>query len=443
MNNEKIWGLLIEAITQNKVIPIIGDEFFFAEIDGQRVPYINFLIEKLSSKFPIPNGYSQDLLETSSTDFNMIADSIRISNIINSQMYGLVEKSTNLYYEINLLVETTPIICDESLIEFLDKVDFPVILTTSFLPGIENALKKRGRNIITKTYDKSPRIDIQEYDRNIIYYLFGKCNKLNKGYMVTEDDLLDYIHYWHNIDYRPNVLSNLLSSKFLLVLGCDYPNWLFRFFWHSIKNFNFSSNNEGIKGVVAANVLETDEELSRFLSRLQTHSLDNCNEVIENLLKILPERNQEKDNADIPTINNTNKPDVFISYAHEDTKIAKDIANIFETFGAKVWFDTTSLVGSDLYDDIIRNKIEECERFVPILSTYTETAKRGYFRKEWALSIDENKFRLGSPYISPIVIDSVNISSQRFPKEFKDAHILDYNDSEFKYLVKKIIRSFR
>ena len=439
MKDGKIWQLLMDAIDKNRVIPIIGDEFFYTEVDGQKIPYIKFLLDELSKKYPAPynNINTKGVIPL---DFNMIADLIRVRNIMNP--YGMVEESTNIYYEIDAIVKATPILCDEMLIEFLDKFHFPIILTTSFLPGIEDVLKRSRANLVVKSYDKSPRIDIMQSDNDILYYLFGKSNGLNKGYMVTEDDLLDYMHCWHNVDSRPKELCKLLSSKFLLVLGCDYPNWLFRFFWHSVKNFNLSSDNEGIKGVVAGNNIETDTELSRFLSRIQTHAFGSCNKVLEKMLSISPKK-QEPPVLKKEEIDNAEIPDIFISYSHEDSEIAKQIARTFEEFGAKVWFDSTYLVGSDLYDMIIRRKIEECKRFVPLLSTYTENAARGYFRKEWALSLEENKFRLGSPYISPIIIDDADINSPRIPREFKDAHTIKYKDGDFESEVKKLIRSFR
>lgn len=443
MINEKTWQLLKDAIYQNRVIPIIGDEFFYAEIDGQRIPYVQYITKELTKKFPIPDVYKDIINDKITLDFNMIADAIRVSNIINSQMYGFLEKSTNIYYEINTIVENTPIICDEKLIEFLNRIHFPIILTTSFIPGIEDALKNKIDNIHAKSYDKSLRVDIHDNENNLVYYLFGKCNKLNKGYMVTEDDLLDYMHYWHNIESRPKELCKLLSSKFLLVLGCDYPNWLFRFFWHSIKNFNLINGNEEVRGIVAGNIIETDYELSHFLSRIQTRAFGNSNIVLDELLNICIESYQEENSSTNISKITSDKPDVFISYAHEDAEIATEIAHTFEKFGAKVWFDSSSLVGSDLYDDIIYRKIQECERFIPILSSYTESAKRGYFRKEWSLSIEENKYRLGSPYICPIIIDGTPKSSPRFPKEFKEAHILNFLDADFNNAIKKLIRSFR
>lgn len=443
MENEKTWQLLIDAINQNKVVPIIGDEFYYAEVEGKKIPYMEFLLNRLLEKFPLPKRLQESFDEKDiSPDFNMIADSIHISNIITSQMYGMAENATNINYEIEEIVKQQPVICDERIIRLLKQINFPLILTTSFLPALE---KRLNCNEI-KAYDKSPRIDVSSSNDSscVLYYLFGKCSKMNKSYMVTEDDLLDYMHYWHNFETRPKELSKILSNKFLLVLGCDYPNWLFRFFWHSIKNFNLNIvANEGLKGVVAGNVFDSDNELSRFLSRINTHTYGDCGKVLDTILNLLPETNKTQVENTSRSVQESVNHDIFISYAHENADVAQNIANVFEKYGAKVWFDSSALVGSDLYDDIIQRKIEECERFVPIMSEFTESAKRGYFRKEWTLAIEELKFRLGSPYISPIIIDNADINSPRFPKEFRDAHILDCRDEDFENAIKKLIRSFR
>ena len=42
--------------------------------------------------------------------------------------------------------------------------------------------------------------------------------------MVTDDDFLEYLHAWHNVETRPQALTKYLNDKFLLLLGCDYPN---------------------------------------------------------------------------------------------------------------------------------------------------------------------------------------------------------------------------
>lgn len=432
MENEKIWEILLDAIEQKRVIPIIGDEFFYANVDGKPLSYKQYLLDKLVSRFNPP----KELIP----DFNMIADLIKVNNQMQCLM-GSFTNATSIYYEIGDITKSTPVVCDQCLIDFLSSFHFPLVLSTSYIPGLETIFDD---TVTVKAYDKTPRIDIDRLNpkHTVLYYLFGKCSKANKTYMVTEDDLLDYMHLWHNIETRPHNLSEYLSDKFLLLLGCNYPNWLFRFFWHSIKNFNLLSGTEGQKGIVASSMLNTDNELSRFLSHLQTHTYTNGREFMSELNKRkrndVPEHEGEDDD-----IHEETSYDVFLSYSHKDYDAVAKIANLFEKFGAKVWFDSTALKGSDLYDQIINEKISDCQRFVPILSFNTETERRGYFRKEWSWALDELRFRLGSPYIAPIAIDDIDYNSSRIPKEFKETHILNSNNADFENEIKRLIRSFR
>lgn len=438
MDNDRIWDVILDAIEQNRIVPIIGDEFFYVEEGQGLVNYKQYILNLLIQKFDKFN-LSQNL----KPDFNLVADSIKISNQMQSMM-GSFKGTTSIYYEIGEIVKNTPIICDQCLVNFLSTFKFPLILSTSYIPGLESVLSS---NCCIRAYDKTPRIDIADLELTppTLYYLFGKCSKANKTYMVTEDDLLDYMHFWHNLETRPKNLSEYLSDKFLLLLGCSYPNWLFRFFWHSIKNFNLLSGNDGVKGIVASMMLDDDNELSRFLSRIDTRGYVNAKSFMTDLIQ--KRRVENVNNSILAEENNdvisTNNHDIFLSYSHEDREIAVKVAERFESFGAKVWFDSSSLVGSDLYDQVIQEKITSCQRFVPLLSYTTARTQRGYFRKEWSLALEELRFRLGSPYIAPVCIDNVNINQPLIPKEFRDAHVLKFHSDGFDADVKKLIRSFR
>lgn len=435
MENEKIWDILLDAIDHKRVVPIIGDEFFYVRVDDELVNYKQFILRELVRKFNPPKELKPD--------FNMIADLIKVNNQMQSLM-GAFANTTSIYYEIGEIVRNTPVVCDLCLESFIKSFHFPLVLTTSYIPGLENLF---GEGASIKAYDKTPRMDITVQNTSTtLYYLFGRCSKANKTYMVTEDDLLDYMHFWHNIETRPQYLSEYIRDKFLLLLGCNYPNWLFRFFWHSIKNFNLLSGNEGVKGVVASSSLDNDRDLTRFLSRIQTHAYSNGIAFMDELKKrnyarkTMEKTEVKKDVA----INDTDDPcDIFLSYSHRDYDTTAKIAEIFVKFGAKVWFDSTALKMSDLYGQVISDKISECKRFVPVLSNNTENERRGYFRKEWSLALDENRYRLGSPYIAPITIDNIDYGSSTMPKEFKETHIIKFQTEDFESEVKRLIRSFR
>lgn len=47
MENEKIWEILLDAIEQKRVVPIIGDEFFYVNVNGNSVSYKQHLLDTL------------------------------------------------------------------------------------------------------------------------------------------------------------------------------------------------------------------------------------------------------------------------------------------------------------------------------------------------------------------------------------------------------------
>ena len=60
MENEKIWEILLDAIDQKRVVPIIGDEFFYANVNGEIVNYKQYIQNSLISKFNPPKELTPD-----------------------------------------------------------------------------------------------------------------------------------------------------------------------------------------------------------------------------------------------------------------------------------------------------------------------------------------------------------------------------------------------
>lgn len=437
--NERNWNILLDAIDKERVVPIIGDEFYYIkdEATGQEINVKNYLIRELSKKFGVTDE---------NADFATIADTIEVENFKNRRNAGVI---TDLYFEIDAIMRTTRIRCRSNIQDFLSIGKFPLILTTSYVAGLEPSLTATYGDLKVNVYDKTNRNDLDERLTPTIptlYYLFGKVSRLNRSFMVTEDDFLDYLHSWHNVETRPKVISKYLNGKFLLLLGCDYPNWLFRFFWHSIKNFSLAPSSYGMQGVVTRNSNNDDTELVRFLSRIQTGIYENSNTFINEFLEKWESRqvNEDEQTEEASNEKNANDDiDIFISYADEDREKAFDIASRLTTLGAKVWFDKTALISSDHYDSIIEEKISKARRFMPIISSTTMIPARRYYRKEWTLAINEEAFRYGLPYFAPVIIDDSNINSEQIPKPFREAHSLNANSDDFETQLKKLIRSIR
>ena len=436
--NDRNWNLLLEAIHQQRVVPIVGDEFFYVIDDGHEVAVKDYLLKKLSEKFGV---HEPD------ADLMSISDAIDLRNFMNSRS-RFVGSHTDLYFEINSVLTQAEVRCRESIIGLLSLNHFPLILTTSYIPALEEALREKQEALHVKFYNKTAATDISTHlsvNEPTLYYLFGRCSRTKNTFMATEDDLLDYLHLWHNVETRPQNIGNYLSNKFLLVLGCSYPNWLFRFFWHSIRNFTLQPNNNEMQGVVASAKADCDTELTRFLSRLQTQIYGSGEQFATELtarLQTTADVVSTGTNA-VPESPASDDVDIFISYAHEDIYTTRTIVNKLLKMGASVWFDEKKLEPSDQYEAIIKDRITRAKRFVPILSQTTITPGRRFFRREWAMAVREMDYRFGERYFAPIIIDDTDPYDPAIPEAFGKAHAINMKADDFDEQLKRLIRSFR
>ena len=117
--NDRNWNILLDAIDRERMVPIIGDEFFYIknEESGTDMRIDTFLIRELSRKFNIND-------ETE--DFTTITDTIDVENFKNRRNAG---KKTDLYFEIDSILRTTRVRCRNNIEDFLAIGKFPLILT--------------------------------------------------------------------------------------------------------------------------------------------------------------------------------------------------------------------------------------------------------------------------------------------------------------------------
>ena len=111
---------------------------------------------------------------------------------------------------------------------------------------------------------------------------------------------------------------------------------------------------------------------------------------------------------------------VFLSYAREDSAAAQRIAEALRSHGIEVWFDQNELRGGDAWDAKIRQQIDSCTLFLPIVSRHTEERGKGYFRLEWKLAVEQTHLLMeGVPFLVPVVVDDTPDSTPAVPTEFR------------------------
>lgn len=74
----------------------------------------------------------------------------------------------------------------------------------------------------------------EETKRPTLYYMFGKADGRSDSFVVTDTDMLKFSRSWMlpsdiSSYAKPAILSNILSKRYLLIIGYNYQDWLFRF----------------------------------------------------------------------------------------------------------------------------------------------------------------------------------------------------------------------
>lgn len=358
----------------------------------------------------------------------------------------------------------------DELKAILEKKIFRTIITTTTDDLLERVLRRIwGEELkVLNFYGDTNDISIvkkNEFNEPtpILYYAFGKAEP-GMHFVDDEDDKLKAVADWLNQkDKFPITFYSYLVTKKLLALGCKQDDWLFRFFWYSlrkdvrvIKSDNdidvsrpVNEKEDAVKGKVAIELNESDESLKKYLKRKGWLYENNAQRFMTDFLKNME---LKKDNNIIQELlANRSTGNCFISYASEDFKIALNLYLILKDKGFSVWLDNDKLYPGDDYDNRIMNAIDQCNIFIPIISKNIEddyyngkfndyTENRRYYLKEWDIFIDKVTEENEKATITPILVDGVSVRSEFYKnmpwvKSHCDKTVLENIDSINKLIV--------
>ena len=409
---EMQWSILIDQVMKGNVIPVIGSDL--TACDGKSISHT--LVNSISSlcNMKIPAQSFSQLIPR----FNVEHKNDDIYNFV----YRVLSKDS--YSQL-----TEPSVDLTSLISIKY---FPFVIYTSYDQTVEKAMRfVHGDKLRVLTFDNNADTndDIPPLDNlktPTLYYIFGKANGDGHRYVLSDKDILDFSRSWlaetdNSNKAKPANLSNALSNKFLLVLGCNYTDWLFRFFWFAMKDAKIKQKDDCQKIGMLTIDNSANEELIDFLTRSNTLTQ---NIPISKFINQLKERIAKKENemSSVSEQIKFNQPlenaDVFISYSRADKDIADKLYSVLTEKGLDVWYDKKNLgAGSEFWKDI-RYAIRTSMIFVPLL---TNSIKRQYrdehvYRDEWDEAIIRKR-RLGNvTYICPLC-------SSEFDLEDRDSDI--------------------
>lgn len=396
------WDALLEYICQDRVVPVIGPEMLVCARDGGTVPFYRTVAERLSDGRSVTvNEWLSDYLRDGGT--------VKLAK-------GKLRNAVS-----SLEAETQPL-----LSRLVGAHEFPLYLTTTSDGLLEAAMRAVGQDpdVYFFSSDSRERRDLPGHpvprSRPCVYHVYGKAGPAC-DYAAFEDERLRYSFLWMGEERRPRNLLSYLSDKYLLLLGCGYENWLTRFFMYGLKGDDLFKNVDDGSGVLADGHAASDVSLASFLTRCRANIYyaggvgEFVNQLVSRLAG-LPSRQKGRQDA-------FTRGDVFVSYASENRAMALKVRDRLEAKGVHVWLDVQKLESGEDYDRSIREHIENCSVFLPLLSHVTvEILKPRYFRKEWRYAISAAEMRPPVlPFIHPIAIEDVS-PCDNLPKALNDLH---------------------
>lgn len=400
---EKSWDDLVEQIWEGNVIPVIGDSFI---VEGTTIgkEIIDYLAEDKNVKTS-PQSFSELYYDD---DFK--------------------KYQASLYEEVSSLIEANQSeFAPTSILEnFLSIEQFPFVITTSVDYTVEETMKKiwakRNRKVNCLVFSNNPEEneDIRSYEdikEPTIYYMFGKADNIREhSFALTDEDMLSFCQSWLSADKHPALLSKVIAGKYLLFLGVNYPDWLIRFVWYSMRN------NLRNSGMLVDNH-EIENSLVNFFQRVSIHTQSTPEVVYQEIKSRLDAKKAEHQIRKFDAV--AENTDFFISYSRRDSEWAEALYTELTKRGYNVWYDRNNISCGSEWDISIRRGIRTSKRFIALLSENIakESDKHHAYRTEWDIAL---AYRMNNiNFVKPLCLGSADIykdSQMKLPKDMLTLH---------------------
>lgn len=433
---ESKWQRLLDEIDNGNVIPVIGPDLLVEP----KLSHDNNKTENLHQQL-ISYIASQTNVKSAPRTFSQLLYDDNYRRAVrykNEQIYYLIAQILNNVQFIEE-IDTNP---SKLLKDLLGTKKFPFVITTSFTPVVENAMREIWGEVKVLNFNNNPRDSVYERGGDIgsmndlkqptVYYMFGKYCNNEERFVVTDNDIMTFCCSWIKNHGVPKNLAESLKRKFFLILGNSYSDWLFRFVWYGLR-----STTRDMKSDVVVNE-NAEETLKQFLERIEALFQENPREVVAKIKKDVEERMQTR------TANKVYTTDVFLSYSHSDSAFIQKLKDKLAENGITVWFDNDSIGDWESWKEAINVGINNTRLFVPLLTKNIENEifVPHEYRIEWKIAAGLAQKMGGRKFIAPIVEKGFDFYNPltKVPQEFAEKNAAWFStEKDVDYLTNIII----
>lgn len=363
ISQEETRRIIISDMVKKRdtIVPIIGDDtiVYKASNSSEEIPFQEFLLNEFQKKYP-----------------QVTVDDTALTSIKDRGYYGLSLLSQYFNEQGRFLDDfmdfvkknNSSIKLKEEVLDFLTTFNFPIIITTICFDVIEQQLNDKIESYRSIWYQLNKKN--ATLPTRCVYHIFGQA-KYGSKWVSDEDLLLTFLLSHNDKDHGATGLTDFLKEyeKKLFVLGCNLPNWLFRFLWQPTQ----SGRTDELKTTQGywVHKEKPEDSFENFLKKKHFPADKQVKEILVDATKLLQEELKYESGKRSFILDAEEHFDVFISYASEDRQIATAIFEALKNINVKAWFDDkgkSEITPGSPYWEKIKNGINHSAHFMPIIT---------------------------------------------------------------------------
>ncbi|HYX26267.1 MAG TPA: toll/interleukin-1 receptor domain-containing protein, partial [Thermoanaerobaculia bacterium] len=346
---EDFWDNLLDYVQDRTVIPVIGSELVTVREGDRDVPLYRWVAQRLAADLTLPAAE--------------LAEGFGLNDVVSLHLRRRGERE-ELYARIHRMLRNAALTPPESLRALAGIPGFDLFVSLTFDSLLADALGAAQIVYSPNTVRDlpCPKADLQ---RPVVFHLLGRASA-SPDYAICDEDLLELMHAMQDKQRQPKMLFDELRGNHLLILGCNFGDWLARFFLRTARSLELSQKRRRWD-VLVGDQIAHDAKLALFLESFSSDArvvpLTAAQFVTE-----LARRWQESHPATAPIANpevreagtdarNIPAGSIFVSYANEDVEAAIRLVEGLRAAGLEVWFDKDAVKVGDNWNRRIRRGI--------------------------------------------------------------------------------------
>jgi hypothetical protein len=432
---DSAWRRLLEKIHEGNVVPVIGSRLLVGpdgrSVQAQIAERVIAEVEASRSDsgkealpaFPDPLPPFRELNE-------LVA---RLRGIVDAQeLYECV------HHSIRALTSQKDFVIPPAIRQLSEITDFRLYVTLTPDDLLARCLRTRrsvrevvhSPNLPTSEGRDLPREWNDTPGEAHLLYLFGK-ERSAPMFAIHDEDLLEYAH---NVITRgshvPTGFLDELQQRNLLLVGCNFPDWLTRFFLRATNRKRLSEQDNRSWMIEP---LQPEESLTRFLRSYSKETEILSQDAPVDFVAELHQRWMADHGAGPGATAGPEQEAVprgamfFISYSRQtDRARVERLYQVLLGLGvtdSELWFDRKTIEpGEDFTADPGRHS--RLPYFVPLLSRAADSREQGYVFEEWGAATEKNR-QMNRKFLFPVIVDV-----PYEPEKYKQRSVWDWRENQ-------------